>query len=349
MKLAIGKEKFHVFLGGLKADYRLYGPVKKEGAVCFAPLENVEEVDLVSPNSLLSPKELFLPQSEKMFECSLNPESEDGHILKEVPRDLDTRVVVGIRPCDARALALVDVNFDTPTYGDPWWKQARENTILVGLGCDHPCATCFCASVGGGPFDETGLDVLLVDAGAAFVAKSITEKGKKLLGSIKGYPEASAELQQQAKEIARDAADKVVTRVDTSGLAAMDTESVYEAPFWDDVQFSCIHCGTCTFLCPTCWCFDIQDECCGSKAIRMRNWDSCMFPMFTLHASGHNPRGTRLQRVRQRFMHKLKYYVDKYGDGVACVGCGRCIQHCPVNIDIREVIALMNESAKEKE
>jgi ferredoxin len=118
--------------------------------------------------------------------------------------------------------------------------------------------------------------------------------------------------------------------------------ALYEADFWDDIAFSCINCGTCTYLCPTCWCFDIQDEVHGKHGIRERNWDSCMFPLFTLHGSGHNPRGQKVQRVRQRFMHKLKYYVDKYGDGIQCVGCGRCIQYCPVNIDIRKVCQLMN-------
>jgi ferredoxin len=117
---------------------------------------------------------------------------------------------------------------------------------------------------------------------------------------------------------------------------------LYEAPFWEEVAFSCINCGTCTYVCPTCWCFDIQDETQGKKGVRIRNWDSCMYPIFTLHASGHNPRGTKLDRVRQRFMHKLKYYVDKYENGIQCVGCGRCVQMCPVNIDIRRVCNMMN-------
>ncbi len=116
---------------------------------------------------------------------------------------------------------------------------------------------------------------------------------------------------------------------------------LFNASFWEDLQFACINCGVCTFLCPTCWCFDIQDEVCGEKGCRVRLWDSCMFPLFTLHGSGHNPRAQKLQRVRQRFLHKLKYYVDKYHNGVACVGCGRCVQFCPVNIDIREVMRLV--------
>ncbi|MDZ7698785.1 MAG: 4Fe-4S dicluster domain-containing protein [Deltaproteobacteria bacterium] len=109
------------------------------------------------------------------------------------------------------------------------------------------------------------------------------------------------------------------------------------------MAFACLNCGTCTYLCPTCWCFDIQDEILSKQGDRIRNWDSCMFPLFTLHGSGHNPRDQKHQRVRQRFMHKLKYYVDKYQNGIQCSGCGRCVRYCPVNIDIREVCRLMNE------
>ena len=124
---------------------------------------------------------------------------------------------------------------------------------------------------------------------------------------------------------------------DPAAIAKKQMLDLYNSPAWEEVQFACINCGACTFVCPTCWCFDIQDEVCGDKGERLRLWDSCMFPLFTLHGSGHNPRSNKTQRVRQRFMHKLKYYQDKYNSGPACVGCGRCVQACPVNIDIRQV------------
>jgi len=119
-----------------------------------------------------------------------------------------------------------------------------------------------------------------------------------------------------------------------------DLLALYNASFWPQIAEACINCGACTFLCPTCYCFDIQDEVAGTKGVRLRYWDSCMFPLFTLHASGHNPRGQKMQRVRNRFMHKFKYFPDRFGP-VSCVGCGRCVKDCPVNIDIREVISLM--------
>jgi len=276
----------------------------------------------------------------------LDPAQKDSHILKELPEPDALRVVVGIRPCDARALQLVDANFDTQTYRDPWWVKARETTTLVGLGCTAPCSTCFCTSVGGGPFDTGGLDMLLTELDDGYLVKVLTEKGETLVNAAQTFEPVKPDLVEQGDAIERAAASGIISRVDTSRLAGLDMLALHEAAFWQDVGFSCINCGTCTFLCPTCWCFDIQDETHGLSGIRMRNWDSCMFPLFTLHASGHNPRGQKVQRVRQRFMHKLKYYVDSYGVGVACIGCGRCVQHCPVNIDIRHVCQLMNDSGR---
>jgi len=341
--LKIEKRKLADTLNKLKDTYQLYGPVRKGDIVDFMQIEAVSDIDLSFQNSRLSPKSLFLPQSERMFEYGLDPARNDAHILKEVPKDYSPRAVIAMRPCDAKAFELVDANFDTPQFRDPWWVKAREATTLVGLGCTAPCSTCFCTSVGGGPFDRAGLDVLITDTPDAFVAKVFSEKGEKLIKAANTFEPVENELLKRATAIEQDATGKIVSKIDTSRLVQIDTLALYEADFWEDVQFPCINCGVCTYLCPTCWCFDIQDETHGRTGERIRNWDSCMFPLFTLHASGHNPRGQKIQRVRQRFMHKLKYYVDTYKMGVACVGCGRCVQHCPVNIDIREVCTLMNE------
>jgi ferredoxin len=339
----IEKERFADFLNSLKGSYRLYGPVRQADMVNFVPIRDAADIDLSFQNSRLSPKSLFLPQSERMFEYSLDPSRDDANILKEVPKDYSPRAVIGIRPCDARAFELVDINFDTPRFRDPWWVRARQATTLVCVGCTTPCSTCFCTSVGGGPFDETGLDVLLTDSGEAFLAKILTQKGEDLFQAAQILGPADEELLEKASAVQHASEAKIVSRVDISRLGELNTLALYEADFWEEVHFACINCGVCTYVCPTCWCFDIQDETYGRAGDRSRNWDSCMFPLFTLHASGHNPRAQKIQRVRQRFMHKLKYHVDKYRNGVACVGCGRCVQHCPVNIDIRQVCKLMNE------
>lgn len=338
----IKKEDLPALLTGLMDHYRVYAPVHHEGNTNFQRIVSADQVDLSRANTTLSPKSLMLPQSESMFKFTLDRSSDQVGVLAEIEKDFSPSLIFGIRPCDAKSFQLLDLNFDTPTYRDPWWVRRRQATTLIGFGCTAPCSTCFCTSVGSGPFSTDGLDLLVVDLGAEFACRSITEKGEQVfskVGLTVNVSDAAADAVSAAEQTARKRMKSVVH---SENLKHQNQEALFHGQFWDEVQFSCINCGVCTFVCPTCWCFDIQDEVHKGSGIRLRNWDACMFPLFTLHGSGHNPRSQKLQRVRQRFMHKLKYFVDKYDMGVACVGCGRCVQQCPVNIDIRQLFALMN-------
>jgi sulfhydrogenase subunit beta (sulfur reductase) len=344
--IQIAKKRWAEGLDKAAESYRLFGPVKENGFHNFKELAPGQAPEFDCLNTRLSAKSIIYPQSEALLEYTLDESRGDHHIMKEVDTDDSPRAIFGIRPCDAKAFLLVGHNFDTPDYKDPYWIRAYEATTLLGLACDEPCSSCFCTTAGCGPYHEAGLDVLLVDAGDHYLAKVLTDKGKKLMAAAGWNAAADADTAgRQLEDKKQQAEAKITAFVNTDNLKTADTTALYNAPFWEDVSFSCINCGTCTFVCPTCWCFDIQDENRGKSGKRMRNWDSCMFPLFTLHGSGHNPRGTKLQRVRQRFMHKLKYYVDKYDAGIQCVGCGRCVRSCPVNIDIRRVCELMNSFA----
>ncbi|MEN8689617.1 MAG: 4Fe-4S dicluster domain-containing protein [Desulfobacterales bacterium] len=343
----IDKKSLSADLDRLRETYRLFGPVKGRQYYDFQLLEPGQTPDLDFLNTRMSAKSLVYPQSEVMLDYSLDESQEDHHIMKESAQDYSPRAVIGIRPCDVKGYLLVKRNFDTPDFKDPYWVRNFTATTLVGYGCDEPCSSCFCTSAGSGPFHEEGLDVLLVDAGDSFLAKILSKKGEKLAAAA-GWNKPAADGAEQQIDTRRQTAEaKMNAAMETDRLAEQNTLDLYDAPFWEDVSFSCINCGTCTYVCPTCWCFDIQDEVRGKKGKRLRIWDSCMYPLFTLHGSGHNPRGTKLQRVRQRFMHKLKYYVDKYDDGIQCSGCGRCVRLCPVNIDIRRVARLMNSHGQD--
>ncbi len=337
--IKIDKAQWTKGLDALREGYRLYGPVKEKEIACFRELADGQTPDSEIKNTRLSPKSLVFPQSEAMMAYSLDKNDDEQGICKEVPKDYSPRAVLGIRPCDAKAMVLVRMNFDNGDYRDPYWLNLYEATTFVGMACDNPCSTCFCTTAGCGPYHEEGLDLLLSDQGDHYLAKVLSDKGQALAQKAGWTTEADGQPMESGKATAEG---KITAAVETDRLRALDTLALHGADFWEDISFSCINCGTCTFVCPTCWCFDIQDEVYGKKGVRMRNWDSCMFPIFTVHTTGHNPRDTKLQRLRQRFMHKLKYFVDKYDKGIMCVGCGRCVQQCPVNIDIRKVSHAMN-------
>jgi len=317
--------------------YKIYVPVKQDYYHFFLPLSKEISPDFSFFNTRLSPKSIIYPQSERMFEFSLSMDDPEAFILKEAKKEFPAQAIVGIRPCDAHAFLIVKRNFDNPEYKDPWWTKRYENTTFIGFGCNNPRSTCFCTKVGGGPFAEAGLDAIMYDLGDRFLVKIITDKGKVFLERVKGGSEAHQEDIKQAEKIKHEAESKINADISLEELLNKRILQVFEAPIWDEISFPCINCGICTYVCPTCWCFDIQDEVYKQKGDRIRNWDSCMFPIFTLHASGHNPRAEKFRRVRQRFMHKLKYYPEKYKDGVQCSGCGRCIMACPTNMDIREI------------
>lgn len=341
--IKIDKRQWQDNFHRLPGTYRVIAPRVRDGICDFRELGEGELPDLAFANTRRSPKAVIFPQTETMFEYSMDEKDPEKNVIKPVAADYPLTAVVGIRPCDARALTLVRSNFDTPEYRDPYWLGRYEATVFIGLACDAPGPTCFCLSTGGGPYDETGLDVLLVEKEDFFLARVLTEEGEKFLKTA-GWDGAAGD--PEGFESGKEAAEaKIVSAVATDQLAGKSLLELHEAPFWESVGFACINCGTCTYVCPTCWCFDIQDETCGKSGVRMRNWDSCMFPLFTLHTTGHNPRGEKTQRVRQRFMHKLKYFVDKYDNGIMCTGCGRCVRQCPVNIDIRTVCDRMNNYA----
>jgi ferredoxin len=337
--IKIDKAEWTKGVDALRDSFSLYGPVKEKGYANFKALAVGEMPTLDIQNTRLSPKSLVFPQSEIMMDYSLEKENHEQGICKEVPKDYAPRAILGIRPCDAKAMVLVHMNFDNGDYQDPYWLNLYNASTFLGFACDTPCDSCFCASAGCGPYNEKGLDLLMSDQTDHYLMKVLTDKGRALAEKA-GWTGNGDDKAMTAAAAAAET--KITAHIQTDRLRDLNTLDLHGADFWEDISFSCINCGTCTFVCPTCWCFDIQDEVYGNNGVRMRNWDSCMFPIFTVHTTGHNPRDTKLARLRQRFMHKLKYFVDKYDEGIMCVGCGRCIQQCPVNIDIRKVSQTMN-------
>jgi ferredoxin len=314
-------------------DFLVWAPVKKEDNVLFEPLGKGGEPFFAYLNSKNAPKNVFFPHTETMLKYTRTPK---GMAFSAEENKADAAVLFGVRPCDAHSFALLDKLFDQEKYKDGYYITKRQNTTVISLACiQPPYATCFCTSVDGEPVSSEGSDILLTDIGSGYLVEMITLKGEELAKYF-GDVQADAAADSRKNEIAEKAKQAISSKIPAHEVKPI-LDNNFEHPFWATIHGKCLACGTCTYLCPTCHCFDISDEAKGSDGVRIRSWDSCMFPLFTKETSGHNPRISQKERWRQRVMHKFKYYVDNFG-AIACVGCGRCVMSCPVNLDIRKVI-----------
>jgi ferredoxin len=339
----IEKDQWNGFVKELCSKYRVFGPIRGETRVEYAEIADGQDVLFEFTNSDQSPKKFIFPQTECLLHFKNKSPAQDPEamIMKEEPPMQHRQVLLNLRPCDAKAFSVLDQVFCKDEQAmDVYWKDKRDKTIYLGLACKEPCPTCFCSSVNCGPHHEQGLDALFVDLGHRLLARPLTQTGQEVLSELK---EADQESTRQAKDQKEQAEAAIQSQVGMQNILSRTVLEEYEHPYWDRVFETCLNCGICTYYCPTCHCFDIQDEVQDDYGRRIRTWDTCMSWLFTQHTSGHNPRGSKKDRVRQRFMHKFKYMPLKLNESIGCVGCGRCTQKCPVNIDIREVINKVNE------
>jgi ferredoxin len=238
-------------------------------------------------------------------------------------------VVFGLRPCDAASFAVLNSVF-TWDYQDELFKTRLERTALISISCARSDEYCFCTSVGGGPGETKGSDILLTQLGAGdYLVEVITEKGKEIVALA---PELFGPAPSDPKE---KYLAKVEKYFELKALNEKLAKNFDNTELWVSQSLRCLGCGACAYVCPACVCFDIQDEANKKGGVRLRCWDSCGLSLFTLHTSGHNPRSVQSQRWRQRLMHKFAYMPERL-NYTACVGCGRCSRSCPADMNLLE-------------
>jgi sulfhydrogenase subunit beta (sulfur reductase) len=328
----IEKNKMHGLIEEWTKEYHVFAPVKNESVTSFKRVFSGNETSLDLDNTKMPPKEVLFPQNEILFAYKVGKKGVEIEEATAPEREL---VLLGVRPCDARGFVLLERFFSSGEHRDFYYLRKRENTATVGLACNHPLSTCFCTSLGGSPFGKEGVDLLLQELNDKYLVEMVTEKGARLIEDSPWLRDAEEADLEQAKMLSQDAEKAIVSKVSVEGLS-VKLDEMFDDPIWDQINQKCVGCGVCTFLCPTCCCFDVLDEE-TEEGKRVRIWDSCQFPLFTQEGSGHNPRSSAKERMRQRIMHKFNYFVKNFGESF-CVGCGRCIRECPVNQDIREII-----------
>ena len=309
------------WLNDLALQTTLLAPTTTAEHSRFGRVSKAAEIDFSIRLTDLPPKEHFLPATHTLFTVV-----QDGNGPRIVePAPLEERVLFGVRPCDARALAVLDALFINEDPVDPYYAESRRQTTIVGIACKEMSDSCFCTSVGIAPDHSDDVDLMLTAVDDGFVVQEVTDKGKQL-----------------AAGLSREPFRGTLPRPTISARLPVPPPDAWPAFFSDSLWMRtadrCLSCRACTYVCPTCRCFDVRDYQSSNGSIeRLRAWDSCLSEGYRRIAGGHNPRPTKTERLRNRIYCKFCYYPQDFGP-VACVGCGRCINTCPANVDIAELL-----------
>ncbi|MCL1874329.1 MAG: 4Fe-4S dicluster domain-containing protein [Clostridiales bacterium] len=326
--MEIKKENIGNTLESLSKLGKVLAPAIVDGVKKFIPWEAGAEIDLDLVNTTLPPKDILFPQTEKMYSFSTGPEAQVQEVM-----EADEQILFGVRPCDVQSIDCLDQVFLTKTYTDNFYANKRGKLTIIAIACKEAAPTCFCRSMGPKPDEAPLADILLIPTASGWNISCQSDKGKKVLAALDGLvEETDGSLLPPAR---------LQLTVDMTGVAEK-LSGMFEHPIWDELSRPCLGCGTCTFVCPTCYCFEMAPEMRGREGTEMRYWDSCMFPEYTRMAGGHNPRPGNKERLRNRYLHKLAFFAERYGKGL-CVGCGRCLEKCPAGLDIAKVIEMTGE------
>jgi ferredoxin len=320
----------------------LFLPVSAAGKTNFALWNETSDVDIDTLKTVKPPKDAFFPQSENLYSCG----KVDGKYTVQAEERCNTPFVVfGIRACDVRGVAVLDKVFLCDPV-DSYYAARREHGIIVSLACGRPETSCFCGSFGIDCAAPEG-DVATWLVGEYLYWQPQTEKGEALTAQVADLLESCEETAvADAKASIRAICDKLPLKdLSLAGWGADAAQKNFDSPIWEQLYHPCLACGTCTFVCPTCQCYDIKDYNTGSGVQRYRCWDSCMYSDFTMMAHGNN-RNSQMQRFRQRFMHKLAYFPANNDGMFSCVGCGRCVDKCPSHLNIVKVIKAFEKEGK---
>ena len=332
--LKISKDKIYDLFSAVAGKQALYIPVDREAGA--AEFRRYEEGAKLSEclNTVRSAKDFFFPQTENLVDFKM-----EGKKIEIVdPRtECEDFVIFGVRACDARSFTILDKVYLTDPV-DSYYKNRRDHGTVVTLACNRPAETCFCGVFGIDAAEPEG-DCSCWCDDENYYFKANTDKGNAFIESVSSLLEEGNDTKvEEVKEKTRAILAKLpLANLSTASFGGDTLKENFNSEKWAELSESCLGCGTCTFVCPTCQCYDIRDFDTGHGIKRFRCWDSCMYSDFTKMAHG-NPRTSQLERFRQRFMHKLVYFPANNNGEFGCVGCGRCLSKCPISMNIVKVM-----------
>ncbi|MCK4726219.1 MAG: 4Fe-4S dicluster domain-containing protein [Anaerolineales bacterium] len=327
------KEDWYAWVESICKDYRVYGPMAINGEHTFEEIDSANGLAIDYSISILPLKKVINPQKEDLLSFDIDKES------IEPIYDIQPTVVLGAHTCDLYSIVSLDSAFLLGDLDQHYFSR-RENTIFVSFECLNPCSGhSFCNDMGTSSHPEE-YDFHLTDLYGAYAINVGSEKGKRLIRDFDAIRDAGEDDYRLLNKVLLDKRQRFPLRLQVASDKLPSLFSLnYQSELWDEIGDTCLGCGICTIVCPTCYCFNVLDEVDFSlgSGKRYRVWDSCQLNEFALIAGGVDFRASQTERQRHRFYRKYMYQTEAYGI-VGCVGCGRCSKDCIVDISPIEVI-----------
>ena len=333
----LDKQEFRKLVEIMLESNEVIGPkqagIKKNGKPIhqYRPIASPDEVDLDYEQTEYSAKTVFLPYKENL---SVYKFKEDGW-KQEITYRLQPRIILGLHACDINALLKLDKVMVRNSYPSPYYISRRKNTFIVGI--DHePCEKGFCQSLGTDTVSQ-GFDLFLTDLGERYFVSINSDRGFTSLQRVE-TKEVTEEDTKDYIEVRRKFKDLYKNHVDARNLPnLLDLE--FESDVWDRWGAKCLSCGSCAMVCPTCYCYGISERVSMDHTVgaKVRQLYSCNLVDFATVAGGHNFRPERTTRLKYRYYHQHRGFVEAY-DEPKCVGCGRCSQVCLAGINPPDII-----------
>lgn len=330
----ITKSKFAELVNTLIEQGNVIGVQAKEDRFDYGPLKSAGDLRLDYDVTLQPPKKYFLPPREVLMNCAI------GGAYKSEYQD-QPFILVGVHPYDMVGINQMDELFRQDNC-DAHYMTRRNSATIIACDVARASENVFASSMGTAVVRE-GYDVLLTDIGDRYVVEMATEKGRKVFARAKMTEATEPALKSREAVWARNKKDlnRHPLKCDPSYLPRL-LNRAYDHPVWEERARTCFSCGSCNLVCPTCYCFNVQDDVSWDRTTgqRSRKWDGCLLDGFTEVAGGHEFRKRRSNRFRHRLYRKAKYVPEKIGGQIACVGCGRCVGVCLP--DIANPVSLYN-------
>lgn len=335
--LIVKKEELNKLLNKFQENHKVYGPIESGYDSTFDEITSIDQLHLDYHSTILPPKKFFLPPKDTLFEFEKNKKT----TLYE-KQEITKKILFGVHPCDVNAILKLD-KFFSETFEDHFYIKNRKNTVIVALNCVEPSETSFCLFTKTGPYLQQGYDLLMTDIGTKYLLEIGSPIGENLVNDLNFKNAKEFDFKEKNNRL-KFMEKKFKKFIDPTWLPKIAHENINHE-VWNKLgefggvagSFPCLSCGSCTFVCPTCYCFDIYDtmDIDFKKGYRKRELDSCQLLEYGEVAQGGNFRRDRTDRIRHWMM--CKFGAAAGGINSSCVGCGRCIRICPSKIDLTEV------------